>query len=100
MAEECEGQSGLAADAAEPLVDDLLGLADGVETEVGQLPALQVAPDLLDRIEIGGVARQPLDDQPLPLLPEEGLHGPAAVGRKPVPDEGDPVAVQMAVELE
>jgi hypothetical protein len=28
--EECEGQSGLVADAAEALVDDLLGLANGV----------------------------------------------------------------------
>ena len=46
MAEECEGQSGLAADAAEPLVDDLLGLADGVETEVGQLPAFQGSSEI------------------------------------------------------
>jgi hypothetical protein len=42
VAEEGEGQSGLVADPAEPLVDDLLGLADGVEAEVGQLAAFQV----------------------------------------------------------
>jgi hypothetical protein len=40
VAEEGEGQSGL--NPAEPLVDDLLGLADGVEAEVGQLAAFQV----------------------------------------------------------
>ena len=64
MAEECEGQPGLVADAAEPLVDDLLRLADGVEAEVGQLAAFQVAPYLFDRIEIGGISREPFDDQP------------------------------------
>ena len=65
MAEEREGQRGLVADAAESLVDDLLGLADGVGAEVGQFAAFQVAPDLFDRIEVGGVGRETFDDQPL-----------------------------------
>ena len=99
MTEEGEGQPGFAADAAEPLVDDFFGLADRVQAQVGQLAALQVAPDLFDRIEVGGVARQPFDHQPLPLLLDEGLHDPAAVGRKSVPDESDPVAVQVAMEF-
>jgi len=60
VAEECEGQSGLAADATEPLVDDLLGLADGVRAEVGELAALQVAPYLFDRIEVAAVVREVL----------------------------------------
>ena len=57
MTEECECQPGLVADATESLVDDLLGLVDGVEAEVGQFAAFQVAPDLFDRIEVGGVTR-------------------------------------------
>ena len=99
MAEEGEGQSGLATDPAEALVDDLLGLADGVEAQVGEFASLEIAPHLLDRVEVGGIAREPLDDQPPPLLPEEGLHGPTAMGRRSVPDERDLVAIQMAVEL-
>ena len=91
--------TGLVADAAEPLVDNLLRFADGVQAEVGQLAALQVSPDLLDRVEVGGVSREPFDDQPFSLLLEEGLHDPAAMGRKSVPDEGDLVAVKVAAKL-
>ena len=58
MAQECEGESGLVPDAAESLVDDVLGFLDGVQAEIGQLGALQVAPDLLDRVEVGGVGRE------------------------------------------
>ena len=44
MAEECEGQPGFVTDAAEALVDDLFGFADGVQAQVGQLAAFEVAP--------------------------------------------------------
>jgi hypothetical protein len=42
VAQECEGQTALAADAAEALVDNVLGLADPVETEVGEFVAFRV----------------------------------------------------------
>jgi len=99
VAEESEGQRGLVADAAQPLVHDYFGVVDGVRAEVGQLATLQVAPDLFDRIEVGGVGGKSFDHQPRPLFLEEGLHGPAAVRRESVPDEGDLVAVQVTVEL-
>jgi hypothetical protein len=53
VTQERKGQCGLVADTTESLVDDLFGLADGVQTEVGQLGVLQVAPNLLDGVEVG-----------------------------------------------
>jgi hypothetical protein len=41
VAQECEGQTALAADAAEALVDNV-GLADPVEAEVGEFVAFRV----------------------------------------------------------
>src|SRR5674476_1597820 len=89
MPEECGGESGVVADATESLVDDLLCFSDGVRAEVGEFATFQVAPDLFDRIQVGGVGRKPLDHQPSSLVLDEGLHGSAAVGRESVPDEGD-----------
>ena len=100
MAKECESQLGLVADAAEPLVDDVGGLSDGVGAEVGELGSLQVAPYLFDRVEVVGVRRKSLDHQPVTLALDECLHGSAAVRRQSVPDEGDLVAVEMALELD
>ena len=96
MAEECEGQLGFVADPRESLVDDPGGLSDGVGAQVGELGSLQVAPDLFDRIEVVGIRREPFDHQPVTLALDEGLHGPAAVRREPVPDEGDLVAVEVS----
>ena len=94
MPQKREGECGVVADATERLVDDLLGLVDGVETEIGELAALQIAPDLFDRIEVGRIAREPFDHQPSSLVLEEGLHGSAAMRRKAVPDQGELVAVR------
>jgi len=49
-----------------------------------------------DRVQVVGVGRKPLD-QPVALALDERLHGPAAVGRQSVPDEGDLVAVEVTV---
>lgn len=99
MSEEGEAQAGVRADAAEPLVDDVRSLADGVRAQVGEFSALQVPLHLLDRVAVVGVGREGLDDQPVSVGEKEPLHGPAAVGGEPVPDERDLVAVEMVVEL-
>ena len=44
MSEKSECQHGLVADATESLADDLLGLVEGVEAEIGQFAAFQIAP--------------------------------------------------------
>jgi len=77
MTQEREGEPGVVADATEPFVDDLLGLSDGIGTEIGELAVLQIAPYLFDRVQVGGVGPQSLDLQPSSLLLEEGRHGSA-----------------------
>ena len=100
MTKEGETQPGLAADPAQPFVDDLGCFGDGVGAQVGQLAALEIAPDLFDRVEVIGVGRKPLDDQPMSLVRYEALHCFAAVRGEPVPDERDIVTAQMTVQLE
>ena len=75
MAEERGGKSGLVADATESLIADLGGFTDGVRAQVGKLGSLEVAPDLLDRVEVIGVGRKAFDHQPVVLALGEGLHG-------------------------
>jgi len=41
-------------------------LSEVMGAEVGQLMMFPIAPDVLYRIEFGGVARQPLDREPTP----------------------------------
>ncbi len=62
-------------------------------------PPFRLPQILFDRVEVGGVGRETFDDQPLALLLDEALHRPAAVGGKSVPDQGDLVAVEVAVEF-
>jgi hypothetical protein len=42
----------------------------------------------LDRVEIGCVRRQPLDNQPAPLGSQPGLHAGRAVRRQAIPAQG------------
>ena len=67
--------------------------------QIGKFAALEIAPDLFDRIEVGGITRKPLDHQPSSLSLEEGLHVSAAVRRESVPNEGDLVAVEVTMEF-
>jgi hypothetical protein len=68
-------------------VDALLGgvgdLDDGVAGEVGQLHSLQVRPQVLHRVEFGGIRRQPLDREPVVLGGQPVRHGVAAVRAEP-----------------
>ena len=99
MAEKGEAEPGLAADPTKAFVDDLCRLCDGVRAQVRQLGALEVSPHLLDGVQVIGVGRERLDHEPTALVSDEAFHGPAAVRGEPVPDEGDLVPTEMAVEL-
>jgi len=54
MSEEREGESGVAADAAETLVD-ISSLHQWCRGKIGELATLQIAPDLFDGIEVRGI---------------------------------------------
>jgi len=59
----------------------------------------EVGPQALDGIEVGGVGRQWLHDQPVPLLVEPGAHRVAAVGgQQPVPDQGGLLPAEDAAQ--
>ena len=57
MAQKCERQVLLLSDATNASSRVILGLSDGVDAQVRQLGALEVAPESLDRVEIGRVGR-------------------------------------------
>jgi hypothetical protein len=50
-------------------------VADLEVATVGELATLEVGPEALGRVEIGGVGRQPFDFKPGALGGEVGLHG-------------------------
>ena len=54
-------------------------------TEVGQIAPFDVAPDLLDGIEIRRIGRQALDVEPRALTGHVSRHVSAPVGGQPVP---------------
>jgi len=93
VTEGCEVESGAGEEAVEeagpvlhslePGLDqrgELAEVAFGQVGQVGQGP-LEVRPDRLDRVELGGVWRQPLNGQPVPGGDQLG-HRLAGVGVK------------------
>jgi len=73
-------------DAREPVISPVGRLPDGIRAEVGELSALDVAPDLFHRIELVSVGRQSFRDQPVALALDERGHLLAAVRGESVPD--------------
>ena len=99
MSQERERQVFLLPDATDTSSCVILGFADGVDTQVRQLGALEVAPKSFDRVEIGRVGAKSLDDQPGTLGVEERVHLSAAVAGQTVPDQGDLVTIELATQL-
>src|SRR5712691_2560475 len=99
MSEKGERQRGTAPHAPEASADLPLDFAEVVRAEIGELPALDVAPHEFGRVEIRGVAGQPLDGAPRPLGPEVRRHGAALVRGQAVPDQDDAPPPTMPLEL-
>src|SRR5207302_6389038 len=77
----------------------LHNLVERVAWPVGQLLALEVAPERLHGIELGGIGGEALHGEPGSLRGDEGRHGLAAMRRKAIPEQGDPLALELAAEL-
>src|SRR6202035_4158308 len=73
-------------------------LSEVMGAEVRQLMMFPIAPDVLYRIEFGGVARQPLDREPTALHAEKFADQPRPMCRKPVPDHHQ-LAGQMTQQV-
>src|SRR5882724_11204416 len=96
--QEGHGQRRSATDAGEPGTKRPAQREDVDRTEVREFAALDVAPDLLDRIQFRSIPRQSFDRQPRPLLGEILPHHAALVPAEPVPDQGDVAAWEVAFE--
>ena len=72
--------------------------AERLRTQVREFVVLPVAPDVLHRIELGGVAGQRLQRDPTALGTNVLLHEVTAVCGEPVPDDEE-LAAQMAMEV-
>jgi hypothetical protein len=59
--QESDDQAIAVADALDASLGLVGDLGEGVAGEVGQLAALEVRPQVLDRVELGGVGGQPRD---------------------------------------
>jgi hypothetical protein len=64
-----------------------------------QLQVLEVGPQIVDRVELGGIGGQPLGTAPVALAVQPGPHPGAPVGRQPIPDEHDSLAGGEAGQL-
>ena len=99
MVEETKRELLRLTDSRHALADSNLGLSQSFRTAIGQLLAFEVAPQAFDRVEVGGVAGQPLDAQPMALLMQVLLHGPALVGGQAIPDQGGLLAAQVTAQV-
>lgn len=70
-----------------------------VNAKIGKLLALHISEEHFDRVEIGGIARQAFDTQPVALTPQEHLHLGALVGGKSVPYQRDPRSAKMFFQI-
>jgi len=68
----------------------MLKCTETVGGEVRQVPVLGMAPDAFHRVEVRGIGRQPLDDDPLPGG-QPVLDALCPVGAVSVPDERETV---------
>src|SRR6266508_5224214 len=95
VAQEIERQVRVATHARAAATEGRAERGEGRRTYIRQLPALEVAPDQFDGVQLRGVAGQPLDAQPRALLRQVLRHPPALMRRQPVPDQDDRLSREM-----
>jgi len=99
MPEERKGQSAGMAYATKAAAEGVGSFRHQFRTEIRHFAALDIAPDSFGRIEVGRIAGEPLDLQPVALSPEELGHVTATVSRQMIPDENHALAANEAFEL-
>ena len=98
MVEKTEGEVGVPTDPGEAAAQGLTQSQKVRGTEIGQIASLDVAPDLLDRVELGRVGGQALDLEPTALPSQIRRHAVTFVGGQPVPEEDDTLGAKVALE--
>ena len=94
-----EGQVWLASHAREARVERRAQSGEARRADIGQLPRLDVAPELFDRVQVWRVAGQPLDREPRSLPRQVGGHHAARVATQAVPDEQHALTGEVALEV-
>ena len=99
MPKERQGESRVATDAGQAVVQGAAQRGEIGRAHVGQFAPLDVAPDLFDGIQVRGIARQAFDVQPAPLVRQVPLHLPAPMRAQAIPDQDHPAAPEVAVQM-
>lgn len=99
MAKEGERECRVAPDAGEARGQGPAQRRDVGRAHVGQFPPLDVAPPLFDGVQLGGIAGQAFDGQPVALAAHVGGHRTALVSAQPVPDQNDARAANVPLQL-
>jgi hypothetical protein len=104
MADQSADDMRLVAKSSGCQAEVLLKVVEIGATDIPQLHVFEVRPDPLVRVQIGGVARQLLEAQPLGCtLSQKRLDGLRAVDRRTVPDHqqlASDVSQQMLEEVD
>ena len=98
MAQKAERERRLTPNAAEASAQRAAQRQDFSGAEVGDVPSFDVAPHLLDRVEIGSVCGKPLDVEPATLAREIPGHASALMSRQTVPQQDDRGATEVPLE--
>jgi hypothetical protein len=80
VSKEPDHQAVALADSLDAVFGGVGNLGQGGRRQVGQLQVLEVGPQVLDWVELGGIGGQPLSSQPIALAVEEGTQLGAPVG--------------------
>ena len=67
-------------------------------TQVGEIASFDVAPDLLDGVELGRIGRQAFDVKPASLPRQVPPASGGSVGGQPVPEQDDRPPAEVALE--
>src|SRR6266849_7866986 len=87
VTEKSEAQRSVTADAIQTVFGQIGNFFDCVRAQVCELAGLDVAPDLLGRVEVRRVAWQCLDAQPIALAGDQVQHAAAAMRGQSVPQQ-------------
>jgi hypothetical protein len=89
----------VSADAAEALPYSVDHRGEVPRAEIRQFLSLDIAPNELHRIEVGGIRWKSNDSQPPVLLPQVLLHSAAAVRRQPIPNQDQFSSTELFAKL-
>lgn len=95
VTEETSQQVRPAGELPDFFADSALDFVNSIGSEIREMPIFQIGPELLDRVELGSIGRQPLD---LPVCAQLEVSADLMVpmGCSPVPEEHDRTGIILS----